>query len=149
MEKLWTLQVSNTLNELKRVHGWLELIREHHVLAQETIFAITLSLDELLTNTCSYGYDDTETHTIEVTLIAGADLVTVTLEDDARAFNPLEREAPDVSAALDDRAIGGLGIHLVKSMMDSVRYERRGGQNFVTLEKRLQPSPNQTRDGGA
>ncbi len=58
------------------------------------------------------------------------------VEDDAVAFNPLEREAPDLNAPLEDRPIGGLGVHLVRKLMDDVRYERAGARNILTMRKR-------------
>lgn len=98
--------------------------------------AINLSLDELLTNTISYGYDDDGAHTIEIELKTDGDGVTVVLGDDARAFDPTAAGDPDIDADLDDRALGGLGIHIVRAMMDAISYRRIDGRNQLTLIKR-------------
>ena len=57
--------------------------------------------------------------------------------DEGEAFNPLERESPDISQGLDDRPVGGLGIHIVKQLMDDVSYQRQDGRNHLRFAKRL------------
>jgi anti-sigma regulatory factor (Ser/Thr protein kinase) len=66
--------------------------------------------------------------------------LTVVLEDDGVAFNPVARIPPELPCALDDCKVGGLGIHLVKNLMDEVCYERRGGTNVLTLKKSIDKS---------
>jgi len=68
------------------------------------------------------------------------DSLETTIEDDGVAFDPLQAPAPDIGAALADRAVGGLGIHFVKNLMSSVDYERVGGHNRITLLQRLDPA---------
>jgi serine/threonine-protein kinase RsbW len=63
--------------------------------------------------------------------------VTAEVEDDGRAFNPLEAAAPNLDASIDERPIGGLGIHLVRSVMTSVEYRRQDGRNVLTMKKKL------------
>lgn len=103
---------------------------------------MNLALEELVTNTISYGCSDGREHAITISLhLEGADL-HMRVEDDAMAFNPLEREAPDLNAPLEERPIGGLGVHLVRKLMDDVRYERTGTHNVLSMRKRAT-------DGGA
>jgi sigma-B regulation protein RsbU (phosphoserine phosphatase) len=66
-----------------------------------------------------------------------AERLTVTISDDGLPFNPLSAKAPDTKASLEDRDIGGLGIHLVRSMVDDVSYHRRIDKNVLTLVKQL------------
>jgi anti-sigma regulatory factor (Ser/Thr protein kinase) len=129
------LTVRTDLSEIGRIATEVEAFCEERGLGDEVAQAVNLSLDELLTNTISYGYDDAADHVIEVELAADGDRLTVVLRDDARAFDPTEAEAPDLDADLDDRPIGGLGIHLVRSFMDEVRYSRSNGYNLLTLTK--------------
>ena len=135
----WILQIQNNIPELTRVHAWLEEIRTTHVIGGGDVFALTLALDELLTNTISYGYDDTASHDITVTLRVDDGRAYVCIDDDAREFDPLRAEKPDIDAPLEERRIGGLGIHLVTTMMDRVEYRREGGHNIIRLEKVLNP----------
>jgi serine/threonine-protein kinase RsbW len=107
-----------------------------------TLFAVNLALEEIVTNTISYGFTDDSEHTITISLdLDGRDL-HVRVEDDAMPFNPLEREGPDLDAPLADRPIGGLGVHLVRTLMDDIRYERVGTRNVLSMRKR-------TTDGAA
>jgi anti-sigma regulatory factor (Ser/Thr protein kinase) len=63
--------------------------------------------------------------------------VTVTVEDDGVPFNPLEATEPDLDRPLEERSIGGLGIHLVKNLMDDVEYRREAGRNYLVMRKRV------------
>ena len=67
----------------------------------------------------------------------GTDRLTVTLTDNGRPCNPLDTAAPDTTRSVEERPVGGLGIHLVRQLMDEVHYHRRGGRNVVVLVKRL------------
>ncbi|MCY4558926.1 MAG: ATP-binding protein [Chloroflexi bacterium] len=94
-----------------------------------------LAVDELLTNTISYGYDDDGEHRIELVLRLEGGALVFEIADDGRAFDPLQASTPDIGASLQDRAIGGLGIYLVRKTMDGVTYRRQDGRNVVTLTK--------------
>ena len=76
-------------------------------------------------------------HEIEVTLTSDEDVFTVEIIDDGHAFNPLsDAPEPDLDAGIEDRPIGGLGIHLMRVMMDDVHYRREQNKNHLTLIKR-------------
>jgi len=115
----------------------IEAFCDSHDIGPGVAHAINLSLDELLTNIVSYGFDDPAGHTIDVRLEKAADAVTVVLSDDARPFDPFSAPDPDTDAALEDRPIGGLGVFLVRELMDGVEYRRVDGRNVVTLNKRI------------
>ena len=100
-----------------------------------------MSVDELLNNTISYGYADDEPHTIELSLRLDAGAVVVQIVDDGQEFEDSGVPAPDTEAALEDRAVGGLGLFIVHQMMDSVEFRREEGRNVVTIAKKT--------DGGA
>ncbi|MEI9479990.1 MAG: ATP-binding protein, partial [Deltaproteobacteria bacterium] len=63
--------------------------------------------------------------------------VSLTVQDDGRPFDPLYAQAPDIHSPLAERPVGGLGIYIVRKMMDEVRYEHRGGRNILTLVKHV------------
>lgn len=103
--------------------------------------SLNVALDELLQNTIAHGFAGRQGGGIGVVTIAvelEMDRVTVTLTDDGRPFDPLGAAAPDTAGSLEERPIGGLGIHLVRQLMDEVRYQRRADRNIVTLVKRLE-----------
>ena len=95
--------------------------------------SMNVALDELLTNTVTYGAS--REITIEGEL--GADRLSLTLTDNGSAFDPFSKAAPDTAASVEDRKIGGLGVHLVRTMMDESSYQRRSGFNVVTVSKNL------------
>ena len=98
-------------------------------------FLADLVIEELVTNTIKYGYDDSGAHRIFVDVAFQAGRLRIEVRDQGHAFDPLAQEAPDLSLAAEDRPIGGLGIHLVRQMTDEVHYERRDGENVVTAMK--------------
>ena len=131
----FSLRITNRLLELDRVADAVEAFGEAHGLSAKLRYQIRLVLDELLTNTISYGYSDNGEHTISVTMGQDGQRLRFILEDNARPFDPLTAKTPDVAAAADARPIGGLGIHLVRAIMDRVAYEHVGGINRLLLEK--------------
>ena len=136
-----TLEFS-IVNDLRDIAGAGEKIGAfcaEHGLAEQNSFEVHLALEELLTNTIDYGYDDDNEHRIDLLLRLESDTLTVEIADDGRAFDPLQAAEPDMGASLQDRARGGLGIYLVRKMMDSVAYRRQDGRNIVTLTKRVAP----------
>jgi anti-sigma regulatory factor (Ser/Thr protein kinase) len=94
------------------------------------------ALDEVLSNVVRHG-DRGAPGTIGVALAAEAGIVLVGVTDDGPAFDPLAMPAPDTSAPLEARKVGGLGIALVRALADDVRYERRGGQNHLSMIWRI------------
>ena len=136
-----TLEFS-IVNDLRDIAGVGEKIGAfcaEHGLTEEVSFEVHLALDELLTNTIDYGYDDDNEHRIDLLLRLESDTLTVEIADDGSAFDPLQAAEPDMGASIEDRARGGLGIYLVRKMMDSVAYRRQDGRNVVTLTKRVAP----------
>ena len=129
-----TLVLKNDLSELARVAEAIETHGEAHGWPMKWITNANLSLDELITNIVSYGYEDTDDHEIRVTLAEQEKSLVIVLEDDGAAFDPFsETPDPDLDATVEERRIGGLGVYFVKTLMDEVMYERRDGWNRITL----------------
>jgi anti-sigma regulatory factor (Ser/Thr protein kinase) len=111
-------------------------------LPEETVLDLRLVAEELLTNVAAYGHEDGAEHWVRVELALAGDEVRLRFADDGRPFDPLAAPAPDLAAPLAERPIGGLGIHLVRSLVDHAEYARLAGQNVITLRKRVGPSPD-------
>ncbi|MEG9862852.1 MAG: ATP-binding protein [Parvularculales bacterium] len=134
-----SLRLEATMDELARLDAAVEAFSQARGWAPEFEFHIKLMLEELVTNIVSYGYDGDEggSHAIEVEIDSGAESVTVEVMDNGRAFDPLaEAPLPDLTSSVEERQVGGLGVHLVRTMSDEVRYERKGDKNCLTLVKR-------------
>ena len=99
---------------------------------------IDIALDEIYTNVAKYAYGD-EVGEVTVRLDFSDDVseVRMTVSDAGIPYDPLQQEDPDVSLEADERQIGGLGIYLVKQLMDEVSYEYRGGMNILRIRKIL------------
>ena len=97
---------------------------------------LKLVLDELVTNSISYGLQDVAEPHLELRLagVGGRDVLEAVLEDNGPAFDPFsDAPVPDTTLALDERPIGGLGVMLVRELTESAGYERIGGMNRITL----------------
>lgn len=135
------LHLRNEIVELERLHAAVDAFGAAHELPNRVVLALNLALDECVTNIVEYGYDDTGVHDIVIRLCmeVGTDGrgVTIQIEDDARPFDPLTVPAPRLDTSIKDRAVGGLGIHLVRRCIDTVAYERVGNRNRLLLRKRV------------
>jgi len=134
------IRLDNRLEELQRFDTAFNEFARMQNFSQEVTYAIQLSIDELFVNIVSYGFEDNDDtrHEIEVRIKVFEDRVQIDLIDDAKAFNPLtEANEPDLDATLEDRRIGGVGIHIVKSMMNEVSYTRMNNKNCLRMVKSL------------
>ena len=132
-----SVTLRNDLSELQRLNQIVTEFSERHGMPSELVFRVTLALEEIITNVISYGYDDQAEHEISLRLSWEDPFLKLALEDDARPFNPLEVAAPDIAKPLAERQIGGLGIHLVREMMDELEYRRENDKNVLMLKTKF------------
>jgi anti-anti-sigma factor len=123
---------------------------EAHALPTPVRRSIQVALDEFVYNPIVYGFAqmDEGQGEGEVRVELDGDRVRVTITDNGPPFDPLAYADPDTALSVEDRQIGGLGIHLVRQMMDEVTYQRRGGENVVVLVKRLREGSTGGQRGG-
>lgn len=131
--RLFVLELPNRLSGLDSLHRFIERSGRDAGWSDRLSMNITLVCEELLTNTISYGYPQGNDDTIRVTVACTDRAVEVVLEDGAVPFDPLAAEAPDLRASLEERRIGGLGIHFVRRLTDGIVYERTVSGNRLTL----------------
>ena len=130
--------LENRLDELQRFITTLTEFARVGGLPEEVSFSVQLAIDELFTNIVSYGYDDEDSHQVEIKMSVQDRVLRIDLIDDAKQFDPLHEAAqPDLDASLEDRRIGGVGIHLVKTMMDEVSYKYEDSKNHLKLVKKF------------
>ncbi len=129
------LQVKVSLDELIRVATEIEAYGEQHSWPTKWITSTNLALDELITNIVNYAYEEPDTAPdIRLILTESEDQLTIVLEDQGIPFNPFhEAPKPSLEDELDERRIGGLGIHFVTTLMDETAYERLNNTNRVIL----------------
>jgi anti-sigma regulatory factor (Ser/Thr protein kinase) len=103
---------------------------------EPTRLALHLALDEIVTNVARYAYDEGQPRRIALSVAREPGAVRVVVSDTGRPFNPLHHVYTPEDTPLDQRRVGGLGIFLVRQVVDEVRYRRRDGRNVLTLVKR-------------
>jgi phosphoserine phosphatase RsbU/P len=132
-----TLELKNDLSELAKLNHTLTEFGQRHQLPERVLFAIKLALEETVTNAISHNFTDEREHRISIRLSLEQSVLRADVEDDGRAFNPLDIPAPDPKKPLEERPLGGLGIHLARTLMDEVAYRRQNGRNMLTLKKEI------------
>jgi sigma-B regulation protein RsbU (phosphoserine phosphatase) len=128
-------------NDLGKMPGFMdafEVFAEQAGLSLTVQSQVSMVFDELLNNTISYGYQDDDEHTIDIKVDVYPSYLSVVIRDDGVPFNPFSLEDPDTTLSIEEREIGGLGVHLVRNVMDDVSYERKVNQNVLTLIKRFE-----------
>ena len=134
-----SIRVANDLKELAAIAEQVDEFCGQREIAPAVAYQVNLSLDELLTNTINYGYEDGARHEIRIDLSIDGDRLIVRIEDDARQFDLTDSDPnrADTDSGLDERMPGGLGIFLVHQMMDTVSYRRENNRNVVLLGKKF------------
>jgi len=136
-KKEYSFELKSSLAELDNLCENLEDFGQKIGLSKKLIFEINLALDELFTNIISYGFKDDEEHVIKVTITPQDEKLCLCIEDDGVPFNPMDFETPDVARSVENCKIGGLGIHIMRKLMDEICYQRCDGKNILTLKKNL------------
>lgn len=131
------LLISNNIQELSRVACFVEELGEEWALGNSLVFSLNLVLEEALSNTILYGFDDSADHTIEIFFSKDESSVSIIVQDDGIEYDPTLREDPDITLSAEERPVGGLGVFLIKKIMDSVHYERLNNKNNLILIKNI------------
>lgn len=137
MRQEFRMSVGARPGEVEKVNAVFARFAETNALPGAVRRSLNVALDELLANELSHGMTGREAGSVTVEVELDQERVTVTITDDGTPFDPFRQAAPDTTLSVDERPIGGLGIHLVRELMDEVRYQRRDGQNVVVLVKHL------------
>ena len=132
------LTVKNRIEDLLRVNSIFESFATQHDIGGKLRYHLLVSIEEILTNIIKYGFDEQGVHPIHITFRNDSGAIEMEFEDRGREFNPLEVGEPELDTPIEDRQLGGLGIHLVKNMVDVAQYRRVGDRNILLLRKTRQ-----------
>ena len=130
-----TLCMSNDIEELNKLEPFLNGIFEREHLDMSMLPQIDLALEEAVTNIIMYAYPEGEKGTAELTVEVADGQISATLIDSGTPFNPLQQQEANLDVSLEERKIGGLGIHLIKEIMDVVEYAYEDGRNVLKMKK--------------
>jgi anti-sigma regulatory factor (Ser/Thr protein kinase) len=146
-----TLRIANRLDAIPAAAERIAVFCRQKDVPPVAIGHLNLALDEALTNAFSHAWPDGGKHEAVVSLHVGPDGLQAEVSDDGMAFNPLNAPRPDLDADLDDRIPGGLGVHFIRTLMDSVSYRRDNERNVLTLWKSFSVGRGKAgpADGGA
>jgi len=134
------LELHNAVEDLDRLAVSLEEFGIRHGLSPDLIGELNLVLEELVTNTFNYGAEDgrdAATLRAELDMAVEDGEIRLRLSDNGRPFDPFQVETPDLDVSLEEREIGGLGVHLVRTLMDAVEYRLVDGRNVIEMKKRI------------
>ena len=133
------LTLDSDIAELERMGVFVDAFCELEGIPHDICYHLHVALEELVTNAIKYGRCDPKEAAIQLSIRRKRDEVSVEISDRGVDFNPLNVPSPDLTKSLLNRPVGGLGIHLVRHLIPSIRYERRGGRNYLYLTKPVKP----------
>ena len=122
----------NDIQQIPTLAEWIDSLQ----LPESMNMMVNLALEEAVSNVMLYAYPDTSGQVL-VEAEKTDEQVTFTITDSGIPFDPTAQSEPDITLSAEEREVGGLGIHLIRQVMDDIRYERRDGKNILTLVKRL------------
>ena len=131
-EILFTLR--NQRSEISRMLEILEAFCQSNAISEDDLFNVRLVLDEAVINVIVHGYEDPAEHEVNVSLALDHDLLTIHIDDDGIAYNPLDAEPPRFDLPIEERRIGGLGVHIMKTLARSVEYHRTDNRNHLIIQ---------------
>lgn len=131
-----SLNLESSLEALGQIERAVADFGAEHEWPDDLLFHVQLTLDELATNVINHGYGATG-HSFQITVKSNPEAVQIELVDEARPFDPLQNAPqPAIDAGVHERKVGGLGVYIVKELMDELEYRRENGKNCLTLVKK-------------
>jgi serine/threonine-protein kinase RsbW len=121
-----------------QIRAFVERFGGAHGVGGEDLARVLIAVEELVTNIVRYGYaPPAQPGSAAITLRLADDRFVVEIVDDGGEFDPFAAPEPDLDAPIEERRVGGLGLHLVKALMDRTRYRRVGAHNVVEISRRV------------
>lgn len=133
MEK--EIKIANDLNEIAVLASFIEELGEELSLSVETTMNINLALEEAVANIIMYAYPPQERHDIRLKVTATDKQLIFLLTDKGASFDPTQVEDVDITLPIEERPVGGLGIFLIRSIMNEISYQRIDNENHLIMKK--------------
>lgn len=131
------LLIHNDIQQIPQLADFVETIAAEKHLDHSLTLSLNLALEEAVTNVIMYAYPEGTDGLVDIEAIIREHSLSFVISDSGVAFDPTARPDADTSLSVENRQVGGLGIYLVRSIMDNVNYERNGGKNILTMTKTL------------
>jgi serine/threonine-protein kinase RsbW len=121
---------------LDEIRDYVAEVARRNGFADKEIYSLQLAADEAASNIIEHAYEGITNGSIDLSCDMRGDVFTITMRDQGRTFDPSKVKLPNLKADLSERQIGGLGVYLMRKLMDEVRYETSGKNNTLTMIKR-------------
>jgi anti-sigma regulatory factor (Ser/Thr protein kinase) len=135
MEEKMSITLTNDIQEVAQLAAFVEEVCEKAGMDASTTMQMNLAMEEAVVNVMNYAYPTGEKGDIDIEVLIDDKGLTFVIADSGTPFDPTAEKEADTTLAAEDRPIGGLGIFLVRQLMDSISYERKEGKNRLTLGK--------------
>ncbi len=133
------IKLTNKLSDLEKIRDAMENIGAEWRIDPQTCMSVNLALEEAFTNIVNYAFENNDPQEIVVDIKKQDGKLIFVIKDEGRPYDPTKAPEPDTSLPAEDRPIGGLGIFLIRKIMDDVKYQRIEAQNQLTLIKNINP----------
>ena len=131
------LLIHNDIQQIPQLADFVETIAEEKHLDHSLTLSLNLALEEAVTNVIMYAYPEGTDGLVDIEAIIREHSLSFVISDSGQPFDPTAQPDADVSQSIENRQVGGLGIYLVRSIMDNVSYERNGGKNILSMTKNI------------
>ena len=131
------LTLPNDINTIPQLNEYIDSVCEDMGLDMATSMSLNLALEEAVVNVMNYAYPKGTKGTVNIETIADNTQITFIISDSGKFFDPTAKEEVDTTLSAEERPIGGLGIHLIRQIMNHVVYERKDDKNILKLTKNI------------
>lgn len=131
------LTLHNDVQQISKLADFVDAIAEEASIDPSLAMSLNLALEEAVTNVVMYAYPAGEEGDVDIVAELSDGTLLFTISDKGIPFDPTKKEDADITLGVEERQIGGLGIFLVRQLMDTVEYERKDGYNILTMKKKL------------
>ena len=131
------LLIHNDIQQIPQLADFVETIAEEKHIDHSLTLSLNLALEEAVTNVIMYAYPEGTDGLVDIEAIIREHSLSFVISDSGQPFDPTAQPDADVSQSIENRQVGGLGIYLVRSIMDNVSYERNGGKNILSMTKNI------------
>lgn len=131
------LVLPNDIETIPQLNEFIDLVAEEVGLDMSLTMSLNLAMEEAVVNVMDYAYPNGQKGDVDIEVTADQEWMTFVITDTGIAFDPTTKEDADTTLSAEERPIGGLGIFLVRQLMDDINYKREGNKNVLTLRKKL------------
>ena len=132
-----SLTLPNDINTIPQLNEFIDTVCEELEIDMALAMSLNLAMEEAVVNVMDYAYPEGTEGEVDIEAIADETQLHFIISDSGKPFDPTAKEEVDTTLSAEERPIGGLGIHLIRQLMDNISYERKDGKNILRLSKNI------------